>query len=163
MSSKTMPDELNQLLKEKIQRCFQCGTCVGGCPVARVINDYNPRRIMEDLMLGEWKEVLSGDLIWLCSNCHTCFERCPQRVGLSHIFVELRNLAVKMGKAPDDFIKNVTHLANTGRISVLSPAVERRRAELNLPRIPPVSVDEIRKIIKLMGPEALLLKETKEG
>ncbi len=33
--------------------CYQCGTCSGGCPVAKETNGkYNPRRIIEKSLLG---------------------------------------------------------------------------------------------------------------
>jgi ferredoxin len=54
-------------------------------------------QMMEELILGRWEEILSGKLIWLCTLCHTCYEVCPQGVGVSHIIIKLRNLAAEKG------------------------------------------------------------------
>ncbi|MEM2893118.1 MAG: 4Fe-4S dicluster domain-containing protein [Candidatus Bathyarchaeia archaeon] len=140
---------LETLIREKVIYCFQCGSCVGSCPTARAIREYNPRRIMEELILGRWKEVLSGNLIWLCTLCHTCYEVCPQGVGISHIIVELRNHAAKMGLAPTEYLNNVKQVASTGWTSPLTGAVQRIRKELGLPEVDVGRVDEVRKLMEL--------------
>ncbi len=144
-----MPEGLEELIREKVVYCFQCGSCVGSCPTARAIPEYNPRRIMEELILGRWREVLSGRLIWLCTLCHTCYEVCPQGVGISHIMVELRNQAAKMGLAPSEYLNNLRQVASTGWTSPLTGAVQRIRKELGLPEVNAPRVEEIRKLIGL--------------
>lgn len=144
-----MPEDLEALIKEKVVHCFQCGSCVGSCPTARTIPEYNPRRMMEELILGRWREVLSGRMIWLCTLCHTCYEACPQGVGISHIIVELRNQAAMMGLAPPEYLNNVRRVASTGWISPLTGAVQRIRKELGLPEVKTPRVEEVRRLIEL--------------
>lgn len=144
-----MPEELRELVKEKVLFCYQCGACVGSCPTARAIPEYNPRKMMEGLILGEWREILSGELIWLCTLCHTCYEVCPQGVGISHIIIELRNLATKRGMAPEGFLEGAKQMATTGRVAPLTGAVERTRGQLGLPEIKAIDAGEIKKIMKL--------------
>jgi heterodisulfide reductase subunit C len=144
-----MPAELRELIGEKVIHCFQCGSCVGSCPTARAIPEYNPRRMMEELILGRWGEVLSGRMIWLCTLCHTCYEVCPQGVGISHIIVELRNIASRMGLAPPEYLNNARQVATTGWTSPLTGAVQRIRKDLGLPEISSAGVEEVKKLIEL--------------
>ena len=49
---------------EEIKPCFTCGSCTGACPVREVIDDFDPRLIIHNILLGMRKEVLSSNLIW---------------------------------------------------------------------------------------------------
>ncbi len=82
---------------EHIQRCFTCGTCTAACPVAEVHDEYDPRRIIRMCILGMKKEVLSSDILWMCSRCYTCYALCPQGVKFSDVLDILREMAVKEG------------------------------------------------------------------
>ena len=53
----------------------------------------NPRTIIRKILLGMRKE------IWMCSNCYTCYERCPQDVKFTDIIFALRNIAAREGFA----------------------------------------------------------------
>ena len=37
---------------ENIKLCFACGTCTAGCPVSDVDPEYNPRKIIREVLLG---------------------------------------------------------------------------------------------------------------
>ena len=61
-----------------VNYCYQCGACVGDCPSARFSEDFNPRRIMLAVLYGMQDEVIGPrSPVWQCSNCFTCFDRCP--------------------------------------------------------------------------------------
>lgn len=91
-------DEIaNQPGAEHIRRCFTCGTCTAACPVAEVHTDYDPRRIIRMCLLGMRREVLSSDLLWMCSRCYTCHALCPQGVKFTDIIGVLRDMAKKEG------------------------------------------------------------------
>ena len=87
---------------EHFQRCFTCGTCTAACPVAEVHEDYDPRRIIRMCILGMKKEVLSSDLLWMCSRCYTCYALCPQGVKFSDVIDVLRDMAIKQGYIPKE-------------------------------------------------------------
>jgi heterodisulfide reductase subunit C len=158
--SEEMPEGLRELVKEKVLFCYQCGSCVGSCPTARAIPEYNPRKMMEKLILGDWEEVLSDKLIWLCTLCHTCYEVCPQGVGISHIIIELRNLAAERGMAPAGFLEGAKQMAATGWTTPLTGAIQRARVELGLPEIKATDTGGIKKLMKRTGFTAL---ETEKG
>ena len=84
---------------EHFQRCFTCGTCTASCPVAEVHDDYDPRKIIRMSILGMKEEVLSSDILWMCSRCYTCYALCPQGVKFTDVLGILRDMAIKQGYA----------------------------------------------------------------
>lgn len=80
---------------ENIKLCFNCGICTVSCPIRRVDETYNPRKIIRMILYGMKKEVLSSEIIWKCAHCLTCVERCPQDVKFAEVIKALRILALK--------------------------------------------------------------------
>ncbi|GAH16652.1 unnamed protein product, partial [marine sediment metagenome] len=39
-----------------------------------------------------------------CSYCHTCLERCPQKIAVSEIIVKLKNIAAKVRGIPEGYV-----------------------------------------------------------
>ena len=61
--------------------CYQCGACVGDCPATTYSEDFNPREIMLKVLYGLESELIGEDsIVWQCTNCYNCHERCPQEV-----------------------------------------------------------------------------------
>ena len=85
---------------ESFMRCFTCGTCTASCPVAEVHDEYDPRKIIRMAILGMRDEVLSSDILWMCSRCYTCYALCPQDVKFSDVVSILRDMAIKEGRVP---------------------------------------------------------------
>lgn len=118
---------------EHIRRCFACGTCAAGCPVTEIDPDYNPRKIIRQVLFGMREEVLSSPLIWYCLVCYRCYARCPQKVNFTDVMRALRYLAVKGRHASsetferleevDRFIQTIRHdlveFGHTKRAEVL--------------------------------------------
>ena len=95
---------------EHIYRCFACGTCAAGCPITEVDPDYNPRKIIRQILFGMREEVLSSPRIWHCLVCYRCYARCPQKVNFTDIMRALRYLAIKGRHAPSDGIRRVEEI-----------------------------------------------------
>ena len=95
---------------EHIRRCYACGTCAAGCPVTEVDPDYNPRKIIRQILFGMRDEVLSSPRIWYCLVCYRCYARCPQKVNFTDIMRALRYLAIKGRYAPGDELKRVEEI-----------------------------------------------------
>jgi len=85
---------------ESFMKCFTCGTCTASCPVAEVHGEYDPRKIIRMAVLGMREEVLSSDLLWMCSRCYACAALCPQNVKFTDVVGVLRDMAVKEGYVP---------------------------------------------------------------
>lgn len=105
MHAQTKVEPLAQPLKEKISvsleesvlKCYQCGKCTAGCPLAEDM-DFTPNQILRMLQHGtpEFDEkVLRSMSIWLCLTCDTCHTRCPQEVDFPHIMDFLRSESIK--------------------------------------------------------------------
>lgn len=144
-----IPAEVREAVEAKAQLCFGCGVCMGGCPVARVNEGFHPRRLVRELVMGDWEDVLRSDAIWLCAQCHVCDETCPQGVGISKLIVELRNLATSLGISPPKaYIDNVRMVTETGRLAVPTSPTARMRGRLNLGDLGPAGAEEIRKLME---------------
>jgi heterodisulfide reductase subunit C len=143
-------DRLNKVLGGAHHNfCYQCGACVAQCPAARYHRGFNPRSIVLDALLGREDVLISPDSpIWLCTNCYSCYERCPQDVRPIEVIVALKNMAAERGLAPgqvSSFTENITREGISGRVT---PAVQRIRESLGLPKLKPVPVDEMLKILE---------------
>jgi heterodisulfide reductase subunit C len=95
---------------ENLKLCFSCGICTAGCPVTEVENDYNPRKLIRMILLGMKEEVLSSNLIWLCSLCYTCYARCPQNVKFTDIMGVLRDMAVRENYVHPSFARHINEI-----------------------------------------------------
>jgi heterodisulfide reductase subunit C len=146
--------EFRRELAEKIEGdlasyCYQCGACVGDCPAARYSDDFNPRQIMLKVLYGLEDELLCEDsVLWLCTNCYSCHERCPQEVKPVEVIISLKNMLADRGIYPPNVAKVIRTLEETGRTVPYSPAIDKQRARFGLPPLAPVPMDEIRKVLE---------------
>ncbi|MHA1238314.1 MAG: 4Fe-4S dicluster domain-containing protein [Candidatus Odinarchaeia archaeon] len=149
-------EKLRDVRKEvkefNIDFCNQCGTCTGGCPVAKIADKFNPRKIVLKTFLGYFDELIEDQNIWLCTTCYNCSERCPQGIEVFHdIILKYRNSASKLNKLPEEYKQEALALISNGITVPLSPLIEKRRSKLGLPAPPKIAVEEVQKILKATG------------
>lgn len=84
--------KVESLSGTSVRRCFQCGKCSAGCPMATFM-EHPPNRVVRLLQLGQWQRILAGRSIWFCASCETCSTRCPNKVHLASIMDALRKLS----------------------------------------------------------------------
>lgn len=120
---------------ENIKHCFSCGTCTVGCPVRFLDEKYNPRKIIRMVLLGMRERVLKSDFIWLCSQCYTCYDRCPQDVKLTDIMTALKNIAVREGYIHPAFREQAKLLGENGRLYEVEDFDNKKRNKLGLPPV----------------------------
>lgn len=135
---------------ENIKACFACGTCDAGCPVRDVYPDYDPRKIIRMVILGMKERVLKSPLIWLCSTCYTCYERCPQDVKLREVMNVLQNMAAEEGHVPSNLKMQPGLLSNFGRLYEIDDFDNKKRTKIGLPEIK-MEAKEIEEIIRHTG------------
>ena len=140
---------------EKIRLCFSCGTCTAGCPVRRVDEKFNPRRIIRMVLLGMREEVLKSDFLWICSTCYTCSERCPQGVTITDLMTCLKNIAAKEGYIPRGFKMQLELISSQGKLYKIDEFDNKKREKLGLPALPA----EVEEISRLLEPIVESLKE----
>ncbi len=133
--------------------CYQCGACVGDCPASTYSDGaFNPREIMLKVLYGLGKELICEDsILWDCTNCYNCHERCPQQVKPVEVIISMKNMLADRGLAPTSAERVIRTFEETGRTVPPNPAIDKQRAKFGLPPLPPVPVDEI---AQLLGSEA---------
>lgn len=129
--------------------CFQCGACVGDCPTARYSERFNPRLIMLMCIMGRHEELLKeGSVIWECTNCYNCMERCPQDVKPAEVIVALKNLSGQQGYRPQKLKDMVKAVEKTGMTGQATKAINKIREDLGLEPVKPAPTQEILKLLE---------------
>ena len=80
----------------KVRLCLDCGKCTVVCPVARYDSDFNPRRIVQEVLRQNGRGPLDAQ-IWSCINCRICEERCNYNVSFTDFIRALRQKALEEG------------------------------------------------------------------
>jgi len=141
-------------LAEKIEGnlvnyCYQCGACVGDCPATTYGSGFNPREIMLKVLYGLGDELLRADsVLWQCTNCYNCHERCPQEVKPVEVIISLKNMLADRGIYPESVAKVIRTFETTGRTTPIGPPVDREREKFGLGPLGPVPMEEIRPLIE---------------
>jgi len=132
--------------------CYQCGACAGDCPAAAYDPAFNPRQIMLQVLYGDAESLLGpGSPLWLCTNCYSCHERCPQEVKPVEVIISLKNMLADRGFAPAAAERVIETFESTGRTVPPSPAIDKQRAKFGLPPLPEVPIEEIAAILRPDG------------
>jgi len=149
-----MPIKIDFTFREEVARiidgnlvgfCYQCGACVGDCPSTRYNPDFNPRQIMLEVLYGLSAELICEDsIVWKCTNCYTCYERCPQRVKPVEVIIALKNLMAERGIFPQGMEEIIESVRQTGRSLKVTSLSDRIRQELGLEPIKPVDVSDFK-------------------
>jgi heterodisulfide reductase subunit C len=143
---------------EKLMLCFQCGTCTADCPVSRYNESYRPRRILRMAQLGIKDQVLKSDAIWLCAACFTCVDHCPQDVDIAGVLRALRNMSVKEGAMPLNFVELASAIMQTGYAYRIPELRIKKREETALPPLPKGNLEDIARLFKVTGFSKVLEK-----
>ncbi|MCL6449068.1 MAG: 4Fe-4S dicluster domain-containing protein [Armatimonadetes bacterium] len=88
--------EVEEISGQDVRRCYQCGKCTAGCPLAFTM-DLAPNQVMRMVQLGMENEVLNSQAVWLCAYCLTCTVRCPRQISVGDVMDGLRILARQKG------------------------------------------------------------------
>ncbi|MEW6750659.1 MAG: 4Fe-4S dicluster domain-containing protein [Candidatus Latescibacterota bacterium] len=98
----TLAHTVQEVTGVQAARCYQCGKCTAGCPMARFM-DRPPHQVMRLLQLQDPAadaELLGSGGIWRCAGCLTCTQRCPRELDPAAVMDVLREEAVRQGTVP---------------------------------------------------------------
>ncbi|MCZ7383227.1 MAG: heterodisulfide reductase-related iron-sulfur binding cluster [Candidatus Methanoperedens sp.] len=126
-----------------IRKCYECGACVNDCPVVKINPEFNPNEIIGKLLSGELEAVIESHNIWRCVDCYTCYELCPQKMGMNKIFDKLKHIALEKGKGPKGFAASIEMFKKDGRLG--EPTSVRKK--LKLPEPPKSGAEELKKLL----------------
>ncbi len=122
ISDKTIKrDFIEKIIKlsgQDINQCFQCGTCVGACPMSDKV-DTVPRKLMRMAQYGLEGPVCDSTAYWTCASCYSCSVNCPRGIDLARVMEAIRLLTlrktnedkVKLSELPEDLVKDLPQIA----------------------------------------------------
>ncbi|MDH3473694.1 MAG: heterodisulfide reductase-related iron-sulfur binding cluster [Rhodospirillales bacterium] len=97
-AAESLTGAIERATGENVFRCYHCGRCTSGCPLAEHF-DLTPNQVIRGLQLDD-TGVLASRTIWLCASCQTCTTRCPQKIDVAAIMDALCVEATRRGVAP---------------------------------------------------------------
>ena len=137
-------------IKRLLNICYQCGTCVSTCAAGLVNPQKNIRRRVQELIRIEDEcELGDIDLLWLCTTCYQCEDRCPEGVPLTSLLIQLKNMAARRGSVPASVQKEIETLAVHGYTYPPVKSIVSRRRRLGLPDLPRPEEEEMKMLIGL--------------
>ncbi|MEM4734856.1 MAG: 4Fe-4S dicluster domain-containing protein [Candidatus Thorarchaeota archaeon] len=131
---------------QDLTACFQCAKCSAGCPVSDKVN-VQIHQLMRMLLFG-LPQVLETDMVWLCTTCYTCQERCPQGIAITDILFGLKNMAFRRRLTPPGYIAARKSLYESGR---LYEVTDWERDDLGLGPVPELNTEHIRSMFDKTG------------
>ena len=136
--------------------CFRCNKCVSGCPVAKIIDEYRPNRIVRMAYFGLIDDLVDSELIWYCTQCFTCTERCPMRVAPADIIIALRNIASRNEKTHKAWVRMAQNIIRESKILPEMGVVTRekklvKRSDLGITIYKATGREKIEEIFRRSG------------
>ena len=96
----TLNDEIRRDTGVIINKCYQCGKCSAGCPVATEM-EYPPSLVMRMLQTEDplhVEKLLKSMTIWLCVSCEMCLTRCPMEIDIPSLMDYMRQKSYRAKK-----------------------------------------------------------------
>jgi heterodisulfide reductase subunit C len=136
-----------------IRHCFNCSTCVAGCPAAEGTPPLFIRDLVRKVLLGLSDSLLEDETPWLCVTCSACEEMCPMGVHPFEVCLALRRW---QARNDESFIPAaVAEVFETGHTQPLDRVAEKRKA-VGLDEVPPT----IAKFPEMLEKFREMLRET---
>jgi heterodisulfide reductase subunit C len=136
-----------------IRNCFNCGTCVAGCPAAEAKPPLLIRRLVRMVLLGLDDELLEEETPWTCVSCSLCEEMCPMGVHPFEVCLGIRRW---QSKQDETYIPPATTEIFQGGHTQAVGKVQELRKSVGLEEVPPTIV----KFPDLLEKFQAMLRET---
>ncbi len=147
------PDIFNE---ELLYECYQCARCTGSCPAAFAVEGFNPRNLLLTCLRLGLEAAISDEMLWCCTTCHVCEDRCPQIIDITNLITSLMNEAAKKGYIPEKVKASTEMILHTGRVLLVSKRVAQMRTKLGLNPLPEMPMDEVEDILEKTGLSELM-------
>jgi heterodisulfide reductase subunit C len=109
-------EKVKEISGENIDKCMQCGTCSGGCPMIEVLQ-ITPRGIMHLSALGQEQKIAKANTIWMCASCNTCAVRCPRGIDIPKVMEAMRQIFLRKNvnyiepnQIPDEVLEDMPQI-----------------------------------------------------
>ena len=136
MANKNLWKEISDEVGD-IRHCFNCGTCVAGCPAAEAKSPLLIRNLVRMVLLGMEEQLLEEESPWLCVSCSACEEMCPMDVKPFEICLAIRRW--QSHKDESYIPTSLTEIFSRGHTQPVEKAQELRRS-VGLEDVPPTIV-----------------------
>jgi heterodisulfide reductase subunit C2 len=73
-----------------LHHCFNCSTCLSGCPASYGDPPLLVRNLARMVILGLEEDLLNEDTPWACVSCSKCEEMCPMDVKPFEMILAIR-------------------------------------------------------------------------
>jgi len=123
---------------EDLLHCYNCSTCISGCPASEAEPPLLIRNLARMVILGLEDELLDEDTPWSCVTCSRCEEMCPMDVKPFELC-----LAIRRWQSANDETRippSLVELYNRGYTQAVEKNTEQRKS-LGLPEKLPVLTD----------------------
>jgi heterodisulfide reductase subunit C len=101
--------------KVNAETCDQCGKCPSSCPVTVRVEGFNPRQIIAKVALGKEAELMKSQVLWTCTSCLKCKERCPEEISPYDVILALRRIAINLELPhPEGYDESVRAVVENG-------------------------------------------------
>lgn len=133
--------DISEHIDVKVEKCYQCGKCSAGCPVASEM-DYPPSLLLRMIQTGDKEleqKVLKSYTIWLCVSCEMCYQRCPMEIDIPTLCDYLRSKSLQL-ELVHPKAKNIvkfhkaflSSIKDTGRLYELGLIAKYKLGSMNL-------------------------------
>ncbi|MEM1658914.1 MAG: CoB--CoM heterodisulfide reductase subunit C [Candidatus Jordarchaeales archaeon] len=152
---------------ENVKSCIQCATCTGSCPSGRE-TAWRVRKLIRQIQLGLKNAAIRNDVLWDCTTCYTCQERCPRLIPITDIVRAVRNIAVRNGFMLPRHVQVAGLMIKHGHAVPINDEVKAVRKEIGLSELPPTvhsypdALGEVKKLLDETG-FTKLVEEASKG
>lgn len=122
-----------------LQHCFNCSTCVSGCPASYGDPPLLVRNLARKVLYGLEEELFEEDTPWACVSCSRCEEMCPMDVKPFELILQIR-----MWQSTNDETRvppSITEIYNRGYTQAVATN-EELREQLGLKPLPTITKNE---------------------
>ncbi|HKK89890.1 MAG TPA: 4Fe-4S dicluster domain-containing protein [Desulfobacteraceae bacterium] len=121
---------------ENLLCCFNCSTCISGCPASRGNPPLLVRNLARMIVYGLEEELFDEDTPWSCVSCSRCEEMCPMDVKPFEMI-----LALRKWQSANDETRIPTAIVDIYKRGYTQPVGtnDELRNSLGLPELPTIT------------------------